>query len=185
MPTLIKNKFNTDAGLVEMVNAIAQEFFYNNELIDSFQLPTKEIICTVKYNKRLQTTGGRLVRPAHTKDKPTQWILDFNPKLLSNEEQGLDALVGTIKHELAHYYLALAGLDAGHATWRFKMLVNDTNGLFYAPSWLNCHYYKCLHCGVVTESPRKLIKRHGVFGYTHNCQDGTHGKLKEVDGYDA
>ncbi|MDN6968842.1 SprT family protein [Oenococcus sp. UCMA 17063] len=57
---------------------------------------------TVKFNKRLRSTGGRVVFPkSGRKILENKIYMEINPKLDDKD------LPGIIKHELAHYYIYL------------------------------------------------------------------------------
>ncbi|QEA31978.1 SprT family protein [Secundilactobacillus malefermentans] len=113
--------------------------------IDYFKKPFQH---TANFNNRLKTTGGRY----HLNDHH----IDINPRILS--EFGMECLIGTIKHELCHYHLHLAGQTGGHGTRAFKQLLSEVHGLRYSPirptgQRAVRYLYQCVNCG--QNYPRK------------------------------
>ncbi|WP_017754821.1 SprT family protein [Calidifontibacillus oryziterrae] len=67
----------------------------------------------VRFNNKLRTTGGRYLLKTHD--------IEINPKYL--KEQGVDAVIEIIKHELCHYHLHIKGRGYKHGDRDFKCLM--------------------------------------------------------------
>ncbi|HEK9998030.1 SprT family protein [Streptococcus equi subsp. zooepidemicus] len=101
------------------------------------------------WNRRLRTTGGRFF--------PKDGHLDFNPKIL--EEHGETVFRQIVRHELCHYHLYFEGLGFRHKDQAFKELLDQVDGLRYAPK-LQSHQanylYICQHCGQAYDRKRPI-----------------------------
>lgn len=113
-----------------------------------------------KWNKRLQSTGGRFF--------PKDMHLDFNPKMAERPE-----FDGIILHELVHYHLYAQQRGYKHKDREFKDLLAQVGGLRYAPSIREAkHTYVCQSCQQIYQRQRKIdIKKYAC----GKCR----GKLKE------
>lgn len=95
-----------------------------------------------RFNDRLRTTGGRYLLKSHD--------LEINPKYLT--EQGFEAVVDIIKHELCHYHLHISGKGYKHGDQDFKELMNRVG----APRF----------CKPLTT----VIRRRQIVKYIYQCQ---------------
>ena len=69
------------------------------KLVEDISVTTfkKRFVHSAYFNSRLRTTGGRYLLQSHN--------IEINKKYY--DEQGVEELVGIIKHELCHYHLHL------------------------------------------------------------------------------
>ncbi|PLR65875.1 SprT family protein [Bacillus sp. UMB0893] len=84
------------------------------ELVESISIThfNKKFLHKASFNNRLRTTGGRyLLRTSN---------IEINPKYLA---EGLEEVVGIIKHELCHYHLHIEGRGYKHGDPEFKELL--------------------------------------------------------------
>ncbi|WP_409252633.1 SprT family protein [Bacillus sp. SCS-153A] len=113
------------------------------------------------FNKRLRTTGGRYMLRSHN--------IEINIKYL--EENGMDELVGIIKHELCHYHLHIEGRGYKHRDKDFKDLMTQVN----APRHCNplqssikkkqkMLQYVCTGCNLVYRRRRRINTERYVCG---------------------
>ena len=70
----------------------------------------REFTHKITYNKRLRSSGGRYLLKTGN--------IEINP--LVEQELGLEALIGVIKHELCHYHLHQTGGGYRHRDADFK-----------------------------------------------------------------
>ena len=86
------------------------------------------------------------------------------------ENFSIDVLVGVIKHELCHYHLYLAGIDAKHGR-KFKELLQAVGGSRYAPTVRKPqkvkYCYVCSQCGLEYKRKRKIDLGKYVCGRCH------------------
>lgn len=98
---------------------------------------------TVEFNNRLRTAGGRCF--VHEPNAP----LEINFKVSANQE----LLVGVIKHELCHHFLAIDGFeDTGHGA-KFQAMLQQVGGL---NSEVATKLYKK---SVIAKQPKKPAKK--------------------------
>ncbi len=95
-----------------------------------------------RYNSRLRSVGGRYLLTTH----------DIEINLRYALRVGVDGLIDTIKHELCHYHLHLAGRGYRHRDKDFQWLLQRVNGIRYAdrealPPRCYRYEYKCQSCG--------------------------------------
>ncbi|PWI59050.1 SprT family protein [Sulfoacidibacillus thermotolerans] len=148
------------------------------EISSAYKLPTNEaelheLVATVsqtefglpflhqcRFNARLRTSGGRYLLSTHD--------LEFNPRYMNMV--GYEGLLGTIRHELCHYHLHLAGKGYRHRDADFKRLLAKVGGARYAePSSLKRNLpiryeYVCTQCQTHYTRRRKLDLRRYVCG---------------------
>lgn len=103
-----------------------------------------------RWNRRLQTTGGRFF--------PADGHLDFNPKLY--EACGLDIFRQIVRHELCHYHLYFQGRGYRHRDQEFKQLLQAVGGLRYTPRLkvekTAPYLYSCQACGQLYQRKRRI-----------------------------
>lgn len=133
--------------LIKMTNQDLQKLVSEISMA-SFGRPFKH---QAVFNGRLQSTGGRYHLVDHH--------IDINPRILS--EFGRAALEGTIKHELCHYHLHLAGQTGKHNTTVFKQLLRQVGGLRYSPikpqrRQTTKYLYECVGCGQQYPRQRRI-----------------------------
>lgn len=122
-----------------------------------------------RFNYRLRTTGGRYLLGTHN--------LEFNPRYA--ETHGLAELIRTIRHELCHYHLHLAGRGYRHRDLEFMQLLKRVDGSRWAKPPATStraplrYEYVCKSCRQVYLRRRKMDVSRFVCG---NC----HGKLSFV-----
>ena len=97
----------------------------------------REFTHKITYNKRLRSSGGRYLLKTGN--------IEMNP--LVEQELGLEALVGVIKHELCHYHLHQTGGGYRHRDADFKRLLHQVGGSRFVermkePAFL----YECVDC---------------------------------------
>ncbi|WLR51066.1 SprT family protein [Bacillus tianshenii] len=121
------------------------------------------------FNHRLRTTGGRYMLRSHH--------IEINRKYL--DEQGKEALVGIIKHELVHYHLHLAGKGYKHRDRDFKQLMKEVGAPRYCTPLSSAkkttvyHFYTCKQCGLIYKRKRRINTAKYVCG---KCK----GKLQKT-----
>ncbi|MDO4670641.1 MAG: SprT family protein [Aerococcus sp.] len=101
------------------------------------------------WNWRLRTTGGRYYPKTHD--------LDFNPKMLAYH--GKETFLAIIRHELCHYHLYLTNGGYHHRDRDFKQLLQQVNGLRYAPplpAQQVKYTYQCRHCHQMYPRQRRV-----------------------------
>src|SRR5690625_1745662 len=111
-----------------------------------FQKPFKHV---VKYNNRLQTTGGRYI--------PSLKTIEINPKYVKEMEQ--KDVIGIIKHELCHYHLHIAGKGFRENDPDFIKLLKEIGAPKYCeplPSSMKRHIYVCKKCGCKYKRKRRV-----------------------------
>jgi|SRR6056297_642388 len=138
------------------------------ELLNNEEFYNQEIVVT--YNHRLRTTAGRVGwNPGFQ-----AWKVDLNPKY--HQEFGLERMMGTLRHELAHIASWTLYRDLGH-TKNFKRICElfggtmnprmagtkyksaSTDQYLKAPPKLR---YTCPNCGETLYLNKKVSgKRYG------------------------
>lgn len=110
------------------------------------------------FNGRLRTTGGRYLLRTHD--------IEINPH--HYRLHGLDAMVGTIKHELCHYHLHLQRRGYRHQDRDFKEMLAKVGGSRYCADTglrreVKTQYlYACAACGQTYPRKRKIdTKKYG------------------------
>ncbi len=128
---------------------------------DAFYAAIKHVC----FNNRLRTSAGRAIQ-----DKPSQscWCIELNPKYY--RVYGLERVMGTYRHELAHVAAWVFYREAGH-TKNFKRLcalfggtmnpgqaghcasaTSTTKYLTSTPKWR----YTCPSCGLTFTRQRRV-----------------------------
>ena len=91
----------------------------------------------ISYNKRLRSSGGRYLLKTGN--------IEINP--LVEQELGLEALIGVIKHELCHYHLHQTGGGYRHRDQDFKRLLHQVGGSRFVERMKEPNYiYECASC---------------------------------------
>ena len=85
---------------------------------DSFYAVTKHVY----FNNRLRTSAGRAIKEKHRQD---YWYIELNPKYY--QAYGLERVVGTYRHELAHVGTWLFYGELGHSN-NFKRICAQFGG---------------------------------------------------------
>ena len=97
----------------------------------------REFTHQISYNKRLRSSGGRYLLQTGN--------IEINP--LVEQELGLEALVGVIKHELCHYHLHQTGGGYRHRDQDFKRLLHQVGGSRYVERMKEPNFiYECTTC---------------------------------------
>ena len=125
---------------------------------------TEEISCTsfhrefthkITYNKRLRSSGGRYLLKTGN--------IEINP--LVEQELGLEALVGVIKHELCHYHLHQTGGGYRHRDADFKRLLHQVGGSRFVERMKEPNFiYECTACHHRYPRMRKMNTNRYVCG---------------------
>ena len=115
----------------------------------------REFTHKITYNKRLRSSGGRYLLKTGN--------IEVNP--LVEQELGLEALVGVIKHELCHYHLHQTGGGYRHRDADFKRLLHQVGGSRFVermkePAFL----YECVDCHHRYPRMRKMNTNRYVCG---------------------
>ncbi len=97
----------------------------------------REFTHKITYNRRLRSSGGRYLLKTGN--------IEINP--LVEQELGLEALVGVIKHELCHYHLHQTGGGYRHRDADFKRLLHQVGGSRFVERMKEPNYlYECTAC---------------------------------------
>ena len=115
----------------------------------------REFTHKITYNRRLRSSGGRYLLKTGN--------IEINP--LVEQELGLEALVGVIKHELCHYHLHQTGGGYRHRDADFKRLLHQVGGSRFVermkePTFL----YECVNCHHRYPRMRKMNTNRYVCG---------------------
>ena len=115
----------------------------------------REFTHKITYNRRLRSSGGRYLLKTGN--------IEINP--LIEQELGLEALVGVIKHELRHYHLHQTGGGYRHRDADFKRLLHQVGGSRFVermkePTFL----YECVNCHHRYPRMRKMNTNRYVCG---------------------
>ena len=125
----------------------------------------REFTHKITYNKRLRSSGGRYLLKTGN--------IEINP--LVEQELGLEALVGVIKHELCHYHLHQTGGGYRHRDADFKRLLHQVGGSRFVERMNEPNFlYECTACHHRYPRMRKMNTKRYVCG---KC----HGKLILLD----
>lgn len=132
----------------------------------SIQYFNKKFNHKASFNLRLRTTGGRYLLGTHN--------IELNKKYL--DEQGIEALIGIIKHELCHYHLHLEGKGYKHRDKAFKELLEKVDAPRFctplkntAKSKVYKYFYQCKGCGLKYKRKRRMNLKRYVCG---RCRGG-------------
>ena len=97
----------------------------------------REFTHKITYNRRLRSSGGRYLLKTGN--------IEINP--LVEQELGLEALVGVIKHELCHYHLHQTGGGYRHRDADFKRLLHQVGGSRFVERMKEPNFlYECVNC---------------------------------------
>ena len=97
----------------------------------------REFTHKITYNKRLRSSGGRYLLQTGN--------IEINP--LVEQELGLEALIGVIKHELCHYHLHQTGGGYRHRDADFKRLLHQVGGSRFVERMKEPNFiYECTAC---------------------------------------
>ena len=115
----------------------------------------REFTHKITYNRRLRSSGGRYLLKTGN--------IEINP--LVEQELGLEALIGVIKHELCHYHLHQTGGGYRHRDADFKRLLHQVGGSRFVermkePAFL----YECVECHHRYPRMRKMNTNRYVCG---------------------
>ena len=115
----------------------------------------REFTHKITYNRRLRSSGGRYLLKSGN--------IEINP--LVEQELGLEALIGVIKHELCHYHLHQTGGGYRHRDADFKRLLHQVGGSRFVermkePAFL----YECVDCHHRYPRMRKMNTNRYVCG---------------------
>ena len=115
----------------------------------------REFTHKITYNKRLRSSGGRYLLKTGN--------IEINP--LVEQELGLEALIGVIKHELCHYHLHQTGGGYRHRDADFKRLLHQVGGSRFVERMKEPNFiYKCTACHHRYPRMRKMNTNRYVCG---------------------
>ena len=115
----------------------------------------REFTHKITYNKRLRSSGGRYLLKTGN--------IEMNP--LVEQELGLEALVGVIKHELCHYHLHQTGGGYRHRDADFKRLLHQVGGSRFVERMKEPNFiYECVDCHHRYPRMRKMNTNRYVCG---------------------
>lgn len=115
----------------------------------------REFTHKITYNKRLRSSGGRYLLKTGN--------IEINP--LVEQELGLEALVGVIKHELCHYHLHQTGGGYRHKDADFKRLLHQVGGSRFVERMKEPNFlYECTACHHRYPRMRKMNTNRYVCG---------------------
>ena len=115
----------------------------------------REFTHNITYNKRLRSSGGRYLLKTGN--------IEINP--LVEQELGLEALVGVIKHELCHYHLHQTGGGYRHRDADFKRLLHQVGGSRFVERMKEPNFiYECTACHHRYPRMRKMNTHRYVCG---------------------
>lgn len=115
----------------------------------------REFTHKITYNKRLRSSGGRYLLKTGN--------IEINP--LVEQELGLEALVGVIKHELCHYHLHQTGGGYRHRDADFKRLLHQVGGSRFVERMNEPNFlYECTACHHRYPRMRKMNTNRYVCG---------------------
>lgn len=125
----------------------------------------REFTHKITYNNRLRSSGGRYLLKTGN--------IEINS--LVEQELGLEALIGVIKHELCHYHLHQIGRGYRHRDQDFKRLLHQVGGSRFVERMREPNFiYECTACHHRYPRMRKMNTKRYVCG---KC----HGKLILLD----
>ena len=115
----------------------------------------REFTHKITYNKRLRSSGGRYLLKTGN--------IEMNP--LVEQELGLEALIGVIKHELCHYHLHQTGGGYRHRDADFKRLLHQVGGSRFVERMKEPNFiYECVDCHHRYPRMRKMNTNRYVCG---------------------
>ena len=115
----------------------------------------REFTHKITYNKRLRSSGGRYLLQTGN--------IEINP--LVEQNLGLEALVGVIKHELCHYHLHQSGGGYRHRDADFKRLLHQVGGSRFVERMKEPNFiYECTACHHRYPRMRKMNTNRYVCG---------------------
>jgi len=115
----------------------------------------REFTHKITYNKRLRSIGGRYLLKTGN--------IEINP--LVEQELGLEALIGVIKHELCHYHLHQTGGGYRHRDADFKRLLHQVGGSRFVERMKEPNFiYECTACHHRYPRMRKMNTNRYVCG---------------------
>lgn len=115
----------------------------------------REFTHKITYNRRLRSSGGRYLLKTGN--------IEINP--LVEQELGLEALVGVIKHELCHYHLHQTGGGYRHRDADFKRLLHQVGGSRFVERMTEPNFlYECTACHHRYPRMRKMNTNRYVCG---------------------
>ena len=115
----------------------------------------REFTHKITYNKRLRSSGGRYLLKTGN--------IEINP--LVEQELGLEALIGVIKHELCHYHLHQTGGGYRHRDADFKRLLHQVGGSRFVERMKEPNFlYECVDCHHRYPRMRKMNTNRYVCG---------------------
>lgn len=115
----------------------------------------REFTHKITYNKRLRSSGGRYLLKTGN--------IEINP--LVEQELGIEALVGVIKHELCHYHLHQTGGGYRHRDADFKRLLHQVGGSRFVERMKEPNFlYECTACHHRYPRMRKMNTNRYVCG---------------------
>ena len=118
----------------------------------------REFTHKITYNRRLRSSGGRYLLKTGN--------IEINP--LVEQELGLEALVGVIKHELCHYHLHQTGGGYRHRDADFKRLLHQVGGSRFVERMKEPNFlYECTACHHRYPRMRKMNTNRYVCGKCH------------------
>ena len=129
----------------------------------------REFTHKITYNRRLRSSGGRYLLKTGN--------IEINP--LVEQELGLEALIGVIKHELCHYHLHQTGGGYRHRDADFKRLLHQVGGSRFVERMKEPNFiYECTACHHRYPRMRKMNTNRYVCG---KCRGKCRGKLILLD----
>ena len=115
----------------------------------------REFTHKITYNRRLRSSGGRYLLKTGN--------IEINP--LVEQELGLEALIGVIKHELCHYHLHQTGGGYRHRDADFKRLLHPVGGSRFVERMKEPNFiYECTACHHRYPRMRKMNTNRYVCG---------------------
>ena len=115
----------------------------------------REFTHKITYNRRLRSSGGRYLLKTGN--------IEMNP--LVEQELGLEALIGVIKHELCHYHLHQTGGGYRHRDADFKRLLHQVGGSRFVERMKEPNFiYECTACHHRYPRMRKMNTNRYVCG---------------------
>ena len=115
----------------------------------------REFTHQITYNNRLRSSGGRYLLKTGN--------IEINP--LVEQELGLEALIGVIKHELCHYHLHQTGRGYRHQDQDFKQLLHQVGGSRFIERMREPNFiYECTACHHRYPRMRKMNTKRYVCG---------------------
>ena len=115
----------------------------------------REFTHKITYNRRLRSSGGRYLLKTGN--------IEINP--LVEQELGLEALIGVIKHELCHYHLHQTGGGYRHRDADFKRLLHQVGGSRFVERMNEPNFlYECTACHHRYTRMRKMNTNRYVCG---------------------